>query len=495
MIDIFLASSPIIIIMLLTFFFKKPLFIISPFVFLYTSLIAFIFWKIEINFFYISLFKGFFVAFDILIIIFGALFFLEFLKKTGAMEAIKERLVSVSKDARIIAILVVWFFGSFIEGVAGFGMPAAITAPLLLSLGFNPILAVSIALVGNSTAVAFGAVGTPIRIGFAAIESGMAEIAIKAAFINIFPGIFVPLMIASLVVLSRKDWKFSEIKEIIPFSFLAGLSFLIPYFFFSLLGQEFPSLAGSLLGIIIIYPFLKKEFLFPKEKIVFNYDAKEREKGNDIKGLIPYFLLISFLIIGKIYMPSIEVSLLGEVNHSFNLFNPGLAFLLSIFISFFIFKISSKEIKTMAVKSFEVVLIPFVVILFIASFVQIMNYSENNKLGKEGMIETFSEIIVPSVQIIMAPIIGAVGSFVSGSATLSNILFANLQSFATEGIVFILALQLVGAGAGNILALTNMVSAQATVGIYGKEGKIIKKTAIPFLIYISIVIIVSFFLR
>lgn len=497
--DILLGISPIIIILIFVFLFKKPLFFITPIIFIYTLFLSYFFWEIENTYIYISLIKAFFISLDILIIIFGAILFLEFLKIIGFINFIKNKISLISEDIRIQVILIVWFFGSFIEGIAGFGMPAVITGPILFSLGFSPILAVSVALIGNSTAVIFGAVGTPIRIGFASLELeniDIGNIVFNSGLINLFAGVIVPLLIVFVVVFSRKDFKNKDIIEIIPFSIISGFSFTVPYFLISFLNEDIPSILGPILGLFIILYFLKKKIFIPSNIIKFSHKKEFlEEKLINKKGIFSCIIFLLFLFLGKIYLPSFNLNLFEKEFHNINLFNPGFAFLLSIFISILIFKISYKNIKDSIKYSLKALIFPSISIFFIVGFTQIMIYSGNNFSGKESMIESFLAIINPSILIFISPLIGAFGAFISGSATVSNILFSNFQLILSEKggfyLPLILSLQLVGAGIGNMLALTNIISAQSTVGIHNKEKDVIKNNFIPFLIYLFLVIMIG----
>lgn len=501
--EILLALSPIIIILALILIFRKPLAISAPIIFIYTLFLVLFVWRISYSYLFASTIKGFLVAIDITLIIFGAIFFLEFLKKNKILDSLDHYLSSISPDKRIQAIILVWFFGSFIEGTAGFGTPAAIVAPLLVGLGFPAITAVAIALIGNTTAVTFGAVGTPIRIGFSGLSNiNIQEIVFNTGLINLFVGSLVPLMIiSSLVILSKSKEKFKSIFEVLPFAIFSGLCFTIPYFLFTYLGQEFPSLLGSLTGLLIIIITTKKGFLVPKH--IFGFKEKEKKKKKIkiekvMKVLFPYFLLVVFLILGKFLLGSYEFNLYESVRHKFNFFNPGFAFIFSILISSLIYKVKFQKLKSSAKHAFFLLGIPFIVILFLTAFVQIMIYSGNNVSGMKGMIEIISSLINNTLLPFISPIIGSFGSFIAGSATVSNILFGNFQQLAANtlgySISIILALQLVGAGIGNMIALTNIVAAEATVKLHGKEKDIIKIVAIPFLIYLIITGIIGLIL-
>lgn len=472
-----------------------------PFVFIYASLIAFFVWKIETPYYLLSIVRGFLIALDVLMIVFGAIFFIEFLKENKILDYIKSRLFVISRDIRVQLVLIVWLFGSFIEGLTGFGVPATITAPLLLMLGIKPVLAVAIALIGNSTAVAFGAVGTPIRVGFNVLDGEMiSQIVFNVGLINLFAGSFVPLMLISVLVTSRKDWRFREIKEMIPWSIFAGISFTIPYFLFSLLSYEFPSVLGGLFGLVIVAISLKYNFLLPKN-IIKNETIKESKKlkMTRFKALSPYFFLILFLFLGKITLPVININLLNIANYPLNIFNPGLAFLLSILLFTLLYKSNLKTIKKALFKSGHALKSPFIAILFTVALAQLMIQSSSNLSGLKGMIEIVASVISPSFHFYLSPIIGSFGSFIAGSATVSNLLFTDLHILISQGtgasLALILALQLTGASVGNIIALTNLVSAQSTVGVKGMEVEIIKKSLPAFFTYLFLLILIAYLIK
>lgn len=490
-----LALSPLLILILIISCFKKPLSLASPIVFIFTILIAFIVWQIKTNFLIGSTIKGALIALDISIIIFGALFFLDFLKKTKAIDSISHYLNKISPDKRIQAIILVWFFGSFIEGTAGFGTPAAIVAPLLVLIGFPAITAIVISLIGNSTAVIFGAVGTPIRIGFAGLDT--TNVAFYGGLINLIAGSIVPIMILFVVVTSTKKWKWSQITEAIPFSIFAGLCLLVPYFLFTFIGQEFPSLLGPVVGLLIVGFTTKRGFLIPKNKM--QVEKIQRVSHPQIsRAILPYALLLTFLIIGKFIFQSYPVKILSVIPYMINTFNPGFAFLFSIALCSIIFKMPAGKIKQSAKMSFRSLIVPFSVILFISGLVQIMIYSGNNLSGMESMIHIIASLINTSYLPLISPFIGSLGAFIAGSATISNLLFGSFQSTAAQSlglpVAIILSLQLVGAGIGNMIALTNIVAVQATVGLKNKELSILKRTFIPFLIYLILVSIIGILL-
>ena len=151
-----LAIVPFLIFLFLLLIKKVTLLKTSVVTLVIYTVLAILYWKILPSFLYISYGKGIFIAFDIFIIIFGAIFFLEILKELKIIKNISYYLSSISKDYRVQIIIIAWFFECFLEGTAGFGVPAAIAVPLLVGLGLPPIRALIVGLLGNSIPGVFG---------------------------------------------------------------------------------------------------------------------------------------------------------------------------------------------------------------------------------------------------------------------------------------------------------------------------------------------------
>jgi lactate permease len=195
-----------------------------------------------------------------------------------------------------------------------------------------------------------------------------------------------------------------------------------------------------------------------------------------------------------------KLNFFGEA-HTLNFFNPGFAFVLAVIFSAFFYKTNSKVLVKSLNGVLRILILPFIAILFLTALVQIMILSGNNLSGLDSMIQIIASL-VNNVNISFLPfistIVGAFGAFIAGSATVSNILFGNFQYLAASNsgfnISLILALQLVGAGIGNMIALTNIVAAQATVKLHGKESEILKINIFPMIIYISIATLIGIIL-
>jgi lactate permease len=437
-----------------------------------------------------SFIKGAFIALDIFLIILGAVFFLEILRKTGVIENICYFLEGFSKDYRVQVIFIAWFFENLIEGTAGFGTPTVIAAPLLIGMGIPPIRAVAISLLGNSTSVAFGAAGTPIRVGFAGLEA--LNIPLYTALINSI-GIIVPVFMLFFAVQGRKE-KVKEFFEALPFAIWSGVVFTVPSILSVSLGQEFPSIVGSIVGMILIIITTKLGIFTPKNTIDPHPTEKPKEILSKFKVLFPYTFLTILLFAGKFILGKYNLNIELVIKHSINLFNPGIAFIIASVPTIIIFRRKDLIFPT-AKSSLKRTIEPFLVILAMSAMVQLMISSGNNTSGIPSSLNLIAGGLKTRMLPLIAPFIGAFGSFITGSATVSNIMFGSFLNVVAKGLYMnagiILSLELVGAAAGNMIALADILAAETVVGLRGKEREVLKEVVIPCLIYITLVGIIG----
>lgn len=496
-------------------------------------IIAKFIWNMEVlNIFAYSIF-GVLKALDILIIIFGAILILNTLKESGAMKSINDGFSNISKDRRVQAIIVAWMFSAFIEGAAGFGTPAALAAPLLVGLGFPALSAAMIALVLNSTPVAFGAVGTPINGAMSTLVSTLStsyidagiflnQLTVLVAFIHCIIGIFLPLLaVAMLTKFFGKEKSFKPALQIAPFAIFSGAAFCIPMFFIAyVFGHELASLVGAFIGLALVIIAAKVGFLLPKqdwdfdgykkrEKIV---KSKSENKISLFSAWLPYVLIALILVITRIPefgIKDILVSLTFDISNilgveglNYNLkwaYLPGtIPFILIALITHFLHRMSKKEVLNAWTHTFKQLSGATIALFAGVALVQLMLNSSNNLSGYESMLTEMAKSIASfagDFYIYVAPMIGMLGTFMSGSNTVSNILFASLQ-FETAHILglsplVIVALQVVAGGIGNMICINNIVAVCATVDINGVEGKLMKYNIIPALIYAILAAIIS----
>jgi len=494
LIRLVLAVLPFLIFcILLLFHYSASLVKISFFTLFLTIIIVVFFWYSPFSVIVSSLLRGLLIATDILLIIFGAIFFLEILKKNKVTKSLAFYLDHFSSDLRIQILMLAWFLENFLEGIAGFGTPSTVVAPLLVVLGLSPIKAVVIALLGNSTSVPFGAVGTPIRIGFAGIELDPISIASTTAIYN-FVGLLVPVFMLWVLVSSKAN-RFTLFRQALPFAIWSGIAFVVPAYIVSLFGIEFPSILGSIVGIILVILTSRIGIFMPK--ITYNHSRVDIKSGNILPlriTILPYVLFIGLLILIKFFLSNVVIPL-PFLSYSINLFNPGFIFIISTLIVAMYSKINLKETKKIVRLSFNKSIEAFLVIMAMSSVVQLMNNSENIAYQLPSVTQTISMLFSTQILPILAPFIGALGSFITGSATVSNIMFApsvySSSLFLGLNPVKILALTVVGAGAGNMIALTDVLVAKTVAGVRNSLKDIILLLLPYCLIYLILVALIG----
>lgn len=478
----FLFFLPLLI-LISGFFLPKTHIKITAFISLISAiLLSFFYWN-SFDLIFLSIFKGALVSFDIILIIFGALTFLYVMQHLGVISSLEHHLHDLSSDVRIQTILLAWFFGGFLEATAGFGIPALIVSHVLVKIGIPSVAAVVIALVGNSIPVTFGAIGTPIKIGF--FSFNQIAIADSTALIGLFAGIFIPVMLLILLTHFLKK-PFSFFTEALPFAILSGVCFTVPYYLGLKLGLEFPSLIGSLVGIFLIFIFLKLKFLNVKN-IHKAKELSEIEKKLSARDVFaPYLLLVVILLFERLFPIIYVINLSQSTNHALRLFNPGVIFLTVAFIFLLRHKASPKVFLFNIKEALKKIPYPALMIFLIAATMQILVNGSETDIVFRGLETEFLPFITPFV--------GALGAFIAGSATLSNLIFGTIQAHAANQAGFtvsvILSLQLLGATAGNMISIPNIIAAESAVGIKGEEREIIKKILPWVIIYILIIILI-----
>lgn len=482
-----LVAIPFVLFIILLFWAKMKLIWVSLISLIFTAFAAAFYWKMHPNFLVGSLEKGFFVALDIFFIIFGAIFFLEILKKAQVIENIGYYLESISGDLRVQVILLAWFFENFLEGTAGFGTPATVVAPLLVGLGVTPLNAVIISLLGNSSAGVFGAAGTPIKIGFGDLAG--AGLPFKASVINLV-GILIPVFILLFLNKSKGGGK-KGFFAALPFAVWSGIAFLVPSVLLVPLGQEFPSILGSVSGLFLVLLTIKIGLFVPKADPLFVSKTRHEADLPLKKVVFPYIFLIILLLAGKFALGQIGFSIPIVIKHTFTFFNPGFAFIAAGVIAAAVFKIPIKTLFKSSGLSFNKAIGPFLVIAFMSSMAQIMVHSGQNSTGAVSMINILASSVKNAFLPLWAPFIGALGSFLTGSITVSNLMFGNFLATAAKDLNFnvdnILALALVGGAIGNMIALADILVAETVVGLKHKERDVIKVVIWPCLILVTLV--------
>jgi lactate permease len=481
------------------------------FSFIIVLVAAYFIWGMDFNSLLGSMIQGLHKAFGILIILFGAILMMNILKMNGAIDRINLGFNSLTKDMRVQAILIAFLFGGLIEGVAGFGTPAVVVAPLLVALGFRPLAAATLALVSNSVPVPFAAVGTPVQIGLGNVGNTSEffnSVASYITSIDFLSGVFMPTIVVILLLkffgeeTSKKDYL-----EIIPWTLFIGFTYtLIAFVVARTLGFEFVTIITVLVMLVIATVTIKLNFLIPKntwQKAYNNTAEIEPSNMSIYLAWAPYGIVILLLILSRVVAPiksfflnAIDLSLfnilgIDGMNSSLQLlYSPGTILILVAILSVFIQSANKNNIKDASKKSLSNVKGAALALIPTLAMVQIFSNSGlnvNDFVSMPIYLATFLGERLNGIWIFLAPFIGELGSFVTGSATVSALTFSPVQYQIAEtyglNTDLILSLGLMGGAAGNMICVHNVVSVSTVVGTEGQEGTIIKKTIIPALLY------------
>ncbi|MCI8478128.1 MAG: L-lactate permease [Oscillospiraceae bacterium] len=536
-----IAFIPIIVTIVLMIAFNWPAKRALPVAWVLACVIAFAVWKMALMDMVAFTLTGFLSALETLIIVFGAILIMNTLSRSGAMSAINGLFKGVTKDSRILGIIIGFVFGAFIEGAAGFGTPAALAAPLLISVGFPPLAAAILALIYNSTPVCFGAVGTPTNTAFStvrdAVEAGGGNPDMWKAALTLWTaigqaaGAFVILIVGQcvLVKLFGKNKSFKDVIPVIPFCIFVAACFDVIYLLIAaFIGPELVSLVAALCTLLISITAAKAGFLQPKE--IWTFEGKDKwdrswlsttevpePKTSDmplIKAFTPYGIIIAILVITRVCqnvgmgwadaMKNFKMGtgsnglILGQDWNYAILWSPGVVFIVVALLTIVIHGMKGEDVAGAWKDTGKQVSGAAIALLFGVAMVNIFRYTNFSSDAMDGSMLLIMArglaALAGKAYVVVAPLIGVLGAFMSGSNTVANTLFSGLQ-FETATLlglpqVLIVALGSQGGAIGNMVCVNNVVSACATTGTIGNEGKVIRTNAVPCVIYCLVVILV-----
>lgn len=462
-------------------------------------------------------------------IIITSVFLYNLTVKTGHFDVIRSSILSITPDRRIQALLIAFSFGAFLEGAAGFGAPVAITAALLVGLGFKPLQAAGLCLIANTAPVAFGAIGVPVTV----MEgiTGVPAIDISQMVGRQLPliAVFIPFVLVVIMV------GFKRAFEVLPAILVSGISFALAQFLSSnYLGAELPDIISSLVSLISLTIFLR--FWQPKTIYRFESDnevnvSKKHYSGGQIFTAWSPFIVLT-LFISAWGIPSFKKALVGTydgVNMFLNVVNKignaltyypevpflhnqvidgstgkeiaavykfellgaaGTAILFAAIISKYLLKVSwGKWVETFG-ETINEIKFPLLTICCVVGYAYVANTA--------GMMTTLGLVLAKTGALFpfFSPILGWLGVFVTGSDTSSNVLFAKLQQVTSESIgmdpVLALAANTGGGVTGKMISPQTLAVAAAAVGLVGRESELLKFALKYSLILLLCVCILTF---
>ena len=511
-----LAFTPILVVGVLLVVLRWPASRAMPIAYLIVAGLAIGVWEVSGIQVLAASINGLIIAATLIYIIFGAILLLNTLQQSGAMRAIRAGFSDITPDRRIQVIIIAWLFGSFIEGSAGFGTPAAVAVPLMVGLGFPAMAAVVAGMIIQSTPVSFGAMGTPIlvglgtglsadpdmaefaaNLGFERWDLFLANIAARVALIHAIAGTFIPLLVvATMTRFFGVNRSFAEGLAVWRFALFAAFAMTLPYLIVaSLLGPEFPSMFGGIIGLAIVVPAAKRGFLMPAagsewhfpERSAWDPDwssslaAPANQDSEDsaptmslLRAWSPYVVIAVLLVITRLRILDLESvlrsahplvtwawpQLLGSsISASFQpLWSPGSIFILASVITIGLHRLPFTQFSRGVADSLKTLAPASMALIFTVPMVQVFINSSSGAAGYEQMPLALAEGVAEltgSAWPLFSPFIGGLGAFVAGSNTVSNMMFSLFQFGVGERIgydpLWIVALQAVGGAAGNII--------------------------------------------
>lgn len=417
-----------------------------------------------------------FSALTILWIILPALALHEYQTRTGAVGRIRDALAGLTGDRRLQAVLIAWFFGLFIEGAAGFGTPVALAAPLLAGLGYPPVRAVALALLGHAAGVSFGAVGTPTLVQ--ADLTGLAPTALSGPVATMH-AILGPILLVAMMRLAG-DGPLTA--PDLRWAGLAALTFFVPSLAIAwAIGPELPSLGGAFLGgALFIWALLRAEHAAPPDLRAL------------LPDLLPYLLILALVLVTRLVPPLTEAmrapaiawTLPGGFSGRFEpLYHPGTLLLIGLALG------AGLTGRLGAARASAA---PAVARLLPVALALLAMLALSRVMVQGGLVTALAgaAATLGPAWPLAAPLLGVAGTFVTGSATASNILFTELQTATAAALALppaaLAAAQGFGAAIGNVVAPHNIIAGSATVGLVAREGAILRQTLAVAALYTAL---------
>ena len=435
------------------------------------------------------------------IIIISAIFVYNLSVKTGAMDIIKTTLTSVSADRRIQVLIVAWGFGGFLEGTAGFGTSVAIPAAILVGLGFDPIKASIICLLSNVPVAELGGIGIPVLT--AAGLTGL-DASVIAGFAVLQLALLIVICPIFMVKLS------GSLKGVWGITLVSGISFALPaYLLGTFVGPELPTLMGSICSMactVLMAKTVNKE-TDPEYYLDGVDEARaqmaELSVGKMVKAWSPFLLMFTFLLVTSKLVPAVNAYLNAfktavpiyhdgagnTANYTFTWINtPGVLILLAGAIGGFLQGANVKMMLEVLGASLKQMYKSIITIVSIIAIAKVMGYAGMVTDIALGMVAVAGKYFP-----LLAPIIGGIGTFITGSVTSSCTLFSALQVETATALgmnpAWLVAANAAGATVGKVISPQSIAMTTAAAGCAGSDGIIIRdaiKYCVVFLIFLCI---------
>jgi lactate permease len=461
--------------------------------------------------------EGLLSAWTPILIIGGAILMFKTMEASGSMDVIRAWLDGVSNNRVAQLMIIGWAFTFLIEGASGFGTPAALAAPILVGIGFDPLRVAILCLVMNSVPVSFGAVGTPTWFGLGQLplsDEQILAISRNSAITHAVASTFIPLIALRFVL----GWR--EVRANLLYIYLAIAGAVVPYVIVAHFSYEFPALVGGMVGLILAIVLARRGV-----GLSHTDNASARQSVSEpisttalAKATFPLWGTVLILVVTRIP----QLGLKGLLTDSTPLLTLSLGTLADFKLSPALILVLEEIYGTPRDWVFQTLYVPAIIPFVVISALTLLLFRVRRREAGRLFTDTYRRMIQPSIALFgalvlvnlmmageqasmvikignflagasgpywqnMAAYLGALGSFFSGSATISNLTFGGIQYSIAEQLdldkTVLLSLQSVGGAMGNMVCINNIVAVCSILGITQREGFIMKRTVVPMLLY------------
>lgn len=429
---------------------------------------------VDFGYFSIPAINGTVISLELALLLFGAYLLFKLLQSHDHFHTLNQITSGFSSRLTVI-ILFSYFLGSFMEGVAGFGIPAMLITPMLLTLGFRPQTCIITPLAANTTAVTFGALGTPLKIGLGIFEP---DAAVRfTVLLNFIPAIMLPFFLAFIyekTELIKIDWR-ENWKMLLG----AGMIYAVLYLGTGLLTIEYASVISGIIGMLLYtFFFVSKEESPPLRSWLDTF--------------YPYLIFIVLLLISKFFLFERSWSITADTR-AISFYQPGSIFILTGLVYYLYI---NTNVKSPISFSQHLKLTGQIVSKTVLTIFLLVCYAQLIRIDIALITQTQLSGWGESGKVIVSPILGILGSFLSGSATMSNLIFGNtIQSatFAAANVFMLTALLNTGSAIGNCISLQNILMVKSVINAPEVSyGTIMKLNLILIALYLTTVIGICF---
>ncbi|SEI87106.1 lactate permease [Myroides marinus] len=499
--QIILAATPVVLLIVLLGFLKLPGEKSALITLGATILIAIFGFSLSFGDTALSIGYGVTKAvFPILVIILMAIYSYNVQVKSEKIEIIKQQFSAISKDKSVQVLLLTWGFGGLLEGMAGFGTAVAIPAAILISLGFKPMFSAVVSLIANSVPTAFGAVGIPVIVLAREVEM-TDQITLISSHVVWQLAVLMFLVPFLIVTLAEKSVK-SILKNILLSVLVGTVTLAVQYYAAVYIGAETPAILGSIASVVVIIAFGKLTANREVKGSYLNFSFNQIFQAWSVYGLIlllvlltsPLFPFTAFMKANwDIFQTNFNFNVAGTL-HTVGIYwltDTGVLIFVSSLVGGLIQGLSLGSLFSLLGKTTIQLKKTVVTVCCLISLSTLMDFS--------GMITVLGLALATATGALyplFAPAIGALGTFLTGSDTSSNILFGKLQATVADKIGadkgWLAAANTTGATGGKIISPQSIAVATTACGQQGNEGVILKKAVGFALLYILIAGIVVY---